>query len=107
MPSVATVGVWEREDPEVSSAIARAREIGGDAIAADALAIADERDEDPASRRIMVDARLKLLAKWHPKRYGDKQLIGSDPENPLPAALDMSGLSAAALRELAKLAIDG
>ncbi len=72
MPSVMTVWNWQDSDEAVSLAIARAREIGGDAIAVQALAIADERDEDPASRRVMVETRLKLLAKWHPKRYGDK-----------------------------------
>jgi hypothetical protein len=72
MPSVATVGNWERDDEAVSSAIARAREIGGDYIAAEALQLIDNVEEDPASRRIRFDGRLKLLAKWHPKRYGDK-----------------------------------
>lgn len=67
-----TVWNWQDSDEAVSLAIARAREIGGDAIAVQALAIADEREEDPASRRVMVETRLKLLAKWHPKRYGDK-----------------------------------
>lgn len=34
--------------------------------------------------KLRIDTRLKLLAKWDPKRYGDKQLVGSDPDNPLP-----------------------
>jgi hypothetical protein len=76
MPSVMTVWRWQDEDEAIALAIARAREVGGDAIADAALAIADERAEDPASRRVMVETRLKLLAKWHPKRYGDKLGIG-------------------------------
>lgn len=43
MPSVMTVWNWQDSDEAVSLAIARAREIGGDAIAVQALAIADER----------------------------------------------------------------
>jgi hypothetical protein len=86
MPSTRTVGNWENDDPDVSAGIARAREIGGDAIAAEALAIADETTGDTikhedgretlngefvARSRLRVETRLKLLAKWHPKRYGD------------------------------------
>jgi hypothetical protein len=76
MPAPRTVREWQENDPVVSAAIARAREVGFDAIAIKALSIADERDEDPASRRVMVETRLKLLAKWDPKRYGDKLGIG-------------------------------
>lgn len=85
-PNTATVWKWEQEDEEVKQAIARAREIGGDAIAADALAIADETSRDTikgrdgqdvcdsewvSRSRLRVETRLKLLAKWHPKRYGE------------------------------------
>jgi hypothetical protein len=34
------------------------------------------------------DLKLKL-AKWDPKRYGDRQLLGSDPDNPLPAGFQV------------------
>ena len=37
----------------------------------DCLTIADNTEEDPASRRVRVETRLKLLAKWCPRRYGD------------------------------------
>ena len=89
MPSARTVTSWMDQDEELSAAIARAREIGGDIIAADALRIADtpvegvrrKETEDGVEivtedmlghRRLQVETRLKLLAKWHPKRYGDK-----------------------------------
>ena len=76
MPAPRTVREWAETDKTISAAIAHAREDGHDAIALQALSIADERDEDPASRRVMVETRLKLLAKWDPKRYGDKIGIG-------------------------------
>jgi hypothetical protein len=100
MPGYTTIWEWQQADATLSEAIGRAREEGFDQIALDALAIADETVNDthkgkdgqdiPNSEwitrsRLRVDTRLKLLAKWDPKRYGDKQLIGSDPENPLPA----------------------
>jgi hypothetical protein len=63
--------MWMDEDAGIASAIARAREEGFDAIADDCLAIADDRTDEPASRRVRVETRLKLLAKWDPKRYGE------------------------------------
>lgn len=106
MPNTATVWKWEQEDDAVKQAIARARELGGDAIAADALAIADETLHDTVVRpdgsetansewiarsRLRVETRLKLLAKWHPKRYGDKVgLVGADGEGPVQHAVAVS-----------------
>lgn len=85
MPSDWTVRSWADQDPELAHDIARARETGFDKIAMDAIAIADETSNDtvmtetgerPNSEwitrsRLRVDTRLKLLAKWDPKRYGD------------------------------------
>jgi hypothetical protein len=105
MPCDDTVRIWADSDPELARAIARAREAGWDAIAVEALAIADETAQDtvkgaegremPNSEwitrsRLRVDTRLKLLAKWDPKRYGDKQLLGSDPDNPLPQSFTVN-----------------
>lgn len=79
-----TVYDWQRANPSFAARIARAREIGFDAIAEDCLAIADAPNattspttgevevRDPARDRLRVETRLKLLAKWDPKRYGDK-----------------------------------
>lgn len=104
MPNDDTVRDWAEADDEIRRAIARARETGFDQIAMDALAIADHTaddtvkgengDERPNSEwitrsRLRVETRLKLLAKWDPKRYGEKQLIGSDPENPLPSGFNV------------------
>jgi hypothetical protein len=72
MPDPSVVWDWTKRDEAFSQAIARARVAGFDAIADDCMAIADDRTDDPASRRVRVETRLKLLAKWDPKRYGDK-----------------------------------
>lgn len=104
MPSVSTVGNWEDERDGVSARIARARRFGFDAIAAEALRIANTpcegevvtddgekvtvRKEDMLGhRKLQVETRLKLLAKWDPRRYGERQLVGSDPDNPLPSGV--------------------
>lgn len=72
MPDPETVRNWMNADPELALDIAGARETGFDVIAMDVLDIVDNVEEDPASRRIRADARLKLLAKWDPKRYGER-----------------------------------
>jgi len=81
-PNWRTVYDWMVKDEELSAHIARARELGQDAIAEDTLQIVDSEPErgadgkiDPAwvnLQRIRVEHRLKLLAKWNPKRYGDR-----------------------------------
>ena len=92
MPHPSTVRDWAAARAEVALAIARAREDGFDQIAMDALRIADtqvegERRKTTADgievttedmlghRKLQVETRLKLLAKWDPKRYGDRQQI--------------------------------
>ena len=107
MPSDRTVERWINSNPEVSSVIAHARETGFDAIALDCLEIsdnsrndyidklADDGDEQAERARVngehiqrsklRVDTRLKLLAKWDPKRYGDKMDLnhGGQTGNPV------------------------
>lgn len=100
---------WRNEDAEFEGRIARARIEGFDAIAEEALEIADDGSNDWMERRrddgsvdevlnhehvqrskLRIETRLKLLAKWDPKRYGDRQLIGSDPDNPLPQGFSVN-----------------
>lgn len=98
MPHRSVFYDWMADDAELSRRFARAREVGFDAIADDALEIADDgrRDYAPdkdgrevvdhdhiARSRLRVEARLKLLAKWAPKKYGDKLELAGDPERPL------------------------
>lgn len=64
-------GDWCAADESLAIAYARARAVGHDTIAAETIAIVDDVTEDPASRKVRAETRLKLLAKWDPKRYGD------------------------------------
>lgn len=98
-PGWRTVYDWLEREPEFSARFARARDMGADAIAEEALEIADTpvegvrretggKDGDKevyedmlGHRKLQVETRLKLLAKWHPKKYGDKidhTLAGKD-----------------------------
>ena len=82
MPSVALVYQWTDADPDAARAVARARELGEDAIALDILRIADGKSpieegkpSDAQRDKLRVDTRLKLLAKFNPKRWGDSTQI--------------------------------
>jgi len=88
-PAWRTVYDWMGRDPELAASIARARDIGYDAIAEECLQIADTvafgqkqvmTDEGTATtiedmlghRKLQIETRLKLLAKFHPTKYGEK-----------------------------------
>lgn len=72
--------------PAFADMMNKARDAGYDMIAIDCLEIADESSNDIVETRfgpkpnkefiarskLRVETRLKLLAKWHPKKYGEK-----------------------------------
>lgn len=91
MPSRPTIDRWRQHDPAFASEVARARDIGYDVIAEDALRIADtteagetvtedgkrretRREDMLGHRKLRIETRLKLLACWDPRRYGPKAL---------------------------------
>jgi hypothetical protein len=81
--SAITIFNWMRESPSFAESIAQAREAGGDYLAAQCLTIADSAPKDMVDvthMRLRIETRLRLLAKWHPKRYGDKIDITSNGE---------------------------
>jgi hypothetical protein len=98
--------------------------VGADAIAEEALAIIDaepERvieldDEGKQSRsridsaavtwaRNRADMRLKLLAKWNPKKYGEKQDVNIGNKEGETLKTEVSIVSPELMQELADLAI--
>ena len=92
MPSWRAVYDWIADKADFASRIARARELGEDAIAQECVDIADNAANDWMERldkdgagvgwqlngdhvqrsKLRIETRLKLLAKWNPKKYGDK-----------------------------------
>jgi hypothetical protein len=90
MPGWVSVYRWMDAAPENAERIARARELGEDAIAQECMDIADNARNDWMERsgedsagwqlngehiqrsKLRIDTRLKLLAKWNPKRWGEK-----------------------------------
>lgn len=92
-----TVQDWMAADEVVSGHIARARDEGYEAIAASCLSIADDGQNDwmelngesagwklngehVQRSKLRIETRLKLLAKWYPSKYGDRQESGGDGE---------------------------
>lgn len=94
MPAVRTVSDWKKAHQTFSADFACAREEGFDALAEECLAIADDSSRDVKvvgedehevcntefvqRAKLRIDTRLKLLAKWDPKRYGEKLQLGGD-----------------------------
>jgi len=101
MPCDNTVRAWQEVNGEFSAAIARAREDGFDRLARECLEIADDARNDYVERlakegdeqaaaamaydsehvqrsKLRIETRLKLLAKWDPKRYGEKLELGGE-----------------------------
>ena len=91
-PSNRTIYEKMLQDADVASRVARARDIGYDVMAEECAQIADtpvsgrrtKRSEDGVEiveedalghRKLQIETRLKLLACWNPKKYGNKQEI--------------------------------
>ena len=118
-PAWRTIYDWMYRDDEavaagggvgLSASIARAREIGYDALAEQCLIIADtpqlgvkettsvdhkgnetialSREDMLGHRKLQIETRLKLLAKWDPKRFGDRVQLAGDAENPLKVEVE-------------------
>lgn len=96
MPAMSTVFKWLSQQPSFAEQYTHAREAQADAIVDDILDIADDKSLDPNDRRIRIDSRKWLAGKMRPKKYSDKTLIGSDPDNPLPehtVKIDVAGIA--------------
>lgn len=115
-PSTVQWNAWCRQDEALRIAHDKARDAGEEVLLAECLGIADDASNDwmlsnakdnPGWKlngehvqrsKLRIETRLKLLAKWNPRKWGDKTTIGSDPENPLPtpvANIDVTSLAKA------------
>ena len=112
---------WMNTDEQFSLAIAHARELGFDVIAAEALRIADTpvdadiekigkdgveitKQDALGHRKLQVETRLKLLAKWDPKRYGDKPEIIVNNNNTAAGNVNLGQQQEAQLAQLVAMA---
>ena len=108
IPAWRTIYDWIDKDPKLSARIAHARDLGYDAIAEEALLIADtqslgeittikadggievKKEDMLGHRKHQIETRLKLLAKWNPKKYGDKVTHSGDASAPIALILNGS-----------------
>jgi hypothetical protein len=106
MPGKTQVYTWMDKDhadynADFAGRFVRAREQGFDALAEETLEIADDdsRDWEPIKdqegnitgvrvdgehvqrSKVRIETRLKLLAKWDPKRYGEKVQLDGPGKN--------------------------
>ena len=88
-PHFTTVYDWLNSSEDYALRFARAREVGEQAISEECLQIADTpcegakvvygpdgttetREDMLGHRKLQIETRLKLLAKWNPKKWGEK-----------------------------------
>ena len=107
MPHWTNMYEWMAQDPELSVRIARAREAGYDKMAEECLELADTpkfgtkhvesedgitvtREDMLGHRKLQIETRLKLLAKWNPKKYGERLTHAGDADNPVAVQADVS-----------------
>ena len=72
LPTPKTVYGWLRNHEEFLLNYTRAKEDQADYLVEECLEIADDEAIDPANKRIMVDTRKWIAAKYRHKKYGDK-----------------------------------
>lgn len=120
MPAWRTVYDWQTAHPAFATRIAHARELGEDAIAQECMLIADTpllgiKTTSKATgmetveadmiehRRLQIDTRLKLLAKWNPRKWGDKLAVGGASDlPPVQSSLNVAALPSEVLVEILK-----
>ena len=103
-----TIYSWMEAQKGFAERIARARELGQEAILEDTMKIADtpmtgvtktykadgtveaKAEDMLGHRKLQIETRLKLLAKWNPKKYGERITHAGDPSAPVVLSLNGS-----------------
>lgn len=96
-PRQATVFRWLAANEQFREQYRVAREAQADTLADEIIDIADGKkalyeglEPDVQRDKLSVHARQWVASKLKAKVYGDKQLIGSDPDNPLPTGIEVT-----------------
>lgn len=84
MPSEGTVRGWARDDRDgFGLRYRQARDLQLDAWSDLIVDVADDGELDPRDRQVRIETRKWIMSKLAPRRYGDRLLHASDPDNPL------------------------
>lgn len=123
MPAWRTVYDWLEADKAFAARFAKARILGGDALAEQCLDIADDEQHDwvltkkgaitndvaIGRAKLQVWTRMQLLAKWFPQKYGDRSTVALTGENGGPVQISdaersskVAGLLAVAMQRKAQ-----
>lgn len=104
-----TIYNWREAQEDFAALFARAREMGEDAIAAECLDIANtplpgvietvdpekgttvRREDMLGHRKLQIETRLKLLAKWNPSKWGEKSETTHKGDPLAPLSLILNG----------------
>lgn len=102
MPDVKTVYLWMAQNETFLQQYTKAKEDQADTLQEDILDIADTEpmqvvDDKGVARidsahvnwmRLRIDSRKWIASKLKPKKYGDRQIVAGDAENPLEMKVD-------------------
>ena len=106
-PTYSTIYAALNNDRELAARVAHARDVGYDAIADNCFGIADDGSgdtwiDDNGNERVnsdhiqrsklRIETRLKLLACWNPKKYGNKQEVEHKGQMTVVLSKDDAGL---------------
>ena len=103
MPHHSTWYTWCDADDELDRRFVRARDHGAHAIATEALELADGvavHGESIQKAKLQIETRLKLLAKWSPKLYGEQSKMALTGADGGAIKTEAVGASNDAMREL-------
>ena len=73
---------------------------GVHALAEECILIADDTEQDPQSRRVRIDTRLRLAGKWLPAIYGDRQQLDVSAKVEVGHPVDIRSLPPEAREQL-------
>lgn len=104
MPVHSTIYLWLLQNKQFSDNYAKARDEQADTLADEIQAIADEEPrevvDDKGVARVdsgwvtwqknRVDARKWVASKLKPKKYGERQILAGDADNPVAVTADTS-----------------
>jgi hypothetical protein len=83
-----TLKRWLREDEELRAHYACAREDQADSFADEIIETSRDASLDPNDRRVRIDALKWAAGKRKPKVYGDKVVLGGDPDAPVSVKIE-------------------
>jgi hypothetical protein len=86
--STTTLKRWLREDEDLRAHYACAREDQADSFADEIIETSRDASLDPNDRRVRIDALKWAAGKRKPKVYGDKVVLGGDPDAPVSVKIE-------------------